>query len=112
MSESRVPDASFSRQIENRNFLAPTGFQFSVVRAPKVSFFGYQVNVPSLDLGVAIQPTYLSDIPRAGEKIDFGDLDLAVTVTFSIEKAIWLKASLPVPSRFSASPVAIPGPVV
>jgi len=80
MSESRVPDASFSRQIENRNFLSPTGFHFSVVRAPKVSFYGYQVNVPSLDLGVAIQPNYLTDIPRAGEKITFGDLSLSFLV--------------------------------
>ena len=82
MSQSRVPDASFDRQIENRNFLSPTGFHFSVIRAPKVSFYGYQVNVPSLDLGVAIQPTYLTDIPRAGEKIDFGDL----TLTFLVDE--------------------------
>ena len=77
---SRTTDYQSFRQIENRNFLQPTGFQFSVVRAPKVSFFGYQVNVPSLDLGVAIQPTYLTDIPRAGDKIDFGDLSLTFLV--------------------------------
>lgn len=64
------------RQIENRNYLSPTGFYFTVVRAPKVGFFGYQVNVPGLDLSVATQPNYLTNIPRAGEKITFGDLTL------------------------------------
>ena len=42
----------------------------------------------------------------------FSALDLAVTVTFSILNAIWLKASLPVPSSDSASPVGIPWPTV
>ncbi len=70
------------RQLENRNYLSPTGFYFSVVRAPKVGFFGYQVNVPGLDLGVAIQPNYLTDIPRPGEKITFGDL----TLTFLVDE--------------------------
>ena len=68
------------RQLENRNYLSPTGFYFTVVRAPKVGFFGYQVNVPALDLGVATQPNYLTDIPRPGEKITFGDLSLTFMV--------------------------------
>ena len=70
------------RQLENRNYLSPTGFYFTVVRAPKVGFFGYQVNVPALDLGVATQPNYLTDIPRPGEKITFGDL----TLTFLVDE--------------------------
>lgn len=68
------------RQIENRNYLSPTGFHFTVSRAPKVSYFGYQVNVPGLDLGVATQTNYLTDIPRPGEKITFGDLTLSFLV--------------------------------
>ena len=68
------------RQLENRNYLSPTGFYFTVARAPIVGFFGYQVNVPGLDLGVAVQPNYLTDIPRPGEKIEFGDLSLTFLV--------------------------------
>ena len=30
-------------QIENRNFLQPTGFRFTVNRAPTVSYFGRSV---------------------------------------------------------------------
>ncbi len=60
--------------IENRNFLSPPGFQFAVKRIPKVASFCNQANIPSLDLGVAMQPTYLKDIPTPGDKIQFGDL--------------------------------------
>ena len=43
-------------QVTNRNFLAPTGFQFIVTRAPKVTYFGSRVNIPGMTLGVAEQP--------------------------------------------------------
>ncbi|MDB4631240.1 hypothetical protein OAF61_01955 [Pseudomonadales bacterium] len=77
--------SGFRQQIENRNFLSPTGFHFSVVRAPKVSYFGYQVNVPGLDLGVVDQRNYLSNIPRPGENIEFGDLTLTFLVDENLE---------------------------
>lgn len=69
-------------QLENRNYLFPTGFYFTVVRAPKVGFFGTQINVPSIDLPEAIQATYLKDIPRAGDKMNFQDL----TLTFMVDE--------------------------
>ena len=67
-------------QIENRNFLAPTGFHFQIQRAPKVSYFGNMVNIPGITLGVAEQPTYLKDIPLPGDKMDFEDLTLRFLV--------------------------------
>ena len=69
-----------SRQIDNRNFLSPTGFKFVLDKAPKVAFFCNQANIPSLDLGVAIQPTYLKDIPTPGDKIEFEDFTLRFLV--------------------------------
>ena len=79
MSEGNSGYTDF-RQLENRNYLSPTGFYFTVFRAPKVGFFGYQVNVPGLDLSVQTQSNYLTDIPRPGEKITFGDLSLTFLV--------------------------------
>ena len=79
MSSDNYPNF---RQIENRNYLSPTGFYFTVVKSPKAGYFGYQVNVPGLDLGVATQATYLTDIPRPGEKLTFGDL----TLTFLVDE--------------------------
>jgi len=74
-----MPDTS-SRQIENRNFLAPTGFRFLLKRSPKVAFFCNQANIPSLDMGTAIQPTYFKDIDTPGDKVQFGDLTIRFLV--------------------------------
>ena len=69
-----------SSQIENRNFLSPTGFRFSLRRSPKVAFFCNQANIPAMNLGIAIQSNYLRDIPVPGDKIEFGDLTLRFLV--------------------------------
>ena len=66
--------------LENRNFLSPVGFKFSLKRAPGVAFFCNQANIPSMDLGIAEQPTYLRNIPTPGDKIQFGDLTLRFLV--------------------------------
>ena len=72
-------------QIENRNFLAPTGFKFTLKRSPGVAFFCNQANIPDLNLGIAIQPNYLRDIPTPGDKVEFGDLNLRFLVDESLE---------------------------
>ena len=69
-----------SRQIENRNFLSPTGFKFLLNRSPATAFFCNQANIPELNLGVTLQPNYLRPIPIPGEIIDFGDLNLRFLV--------------------------------
>ena len=78
-------------QIENRNFLAPTGFQFNLQRSPKVAFFCNEANIPDLTLGVAIQPNYLRDIPTPGDKIEFGDLSLRFLVDENLENYLELQ---------------------
>lgn len=72
-------------QPENRNFLSPTGFKFTLKRTPKVAFFCNVANVPDLNLGVAVQPTYLKDIDLPGDKIVFGDLNLRFLVDENLE---------------------------
>lgn len=72
-------------QIENRNFLSPTGFKFTLTRTPKVAFFCNQANIPDLNLGVAAQPTYLKDLDIPGDKIVFGDLNLRFLVDENLE---------------------------
>ena len=69
-----------SSQIENRNFLSPTGFKFTLEKSPKVAFFCNQANIPDLNLGVAVQPTYLKDIDVPGDKLLFGDLNIRFLV--------------------------------
>lgn len=72
-------------QIENRNFLSPTGFKFTLTRFPKVSFFCNEANIPELVLGISNQPSYLKDIDIPGDKIIFGDLNLRFLVDENLE---------------------------
>ena len=66
--------------IENRNFLSPTGFKFALERSPGVAFFCNEANIPTMDLGISEQPTYLRNIPTPGDKIQFGDLSIRFLV--------------------------------
>ena len=86
----------YDKQIKNRNFLSPTGFKFIIDKAPKVSFFGNQVNIPQMTLGVAQQPTYLRDIPLPGDKIQFEDFSIRFLVDENLDNYMeifnWIRA--------------------
>ena len=82
LAKRKSPKERTGTPIENRNFLSPTGFRFSIKRCPASTFFCNKANIPSLDLGVAQQTTYFKDIDRPGEKIQFGDL----TITFLVDE--------------------------
>jgi len=66
----------FSKQIQNRNFLSPIGFEFKLTKAPKVDFFSNSANIPQITLGTGIQPSYLKDIDVPGDKVVYDDFIL------------------------------------
>ena len=76
---------AFDKQISNRNFLSTSGFKFSLSRAPKVDFFSQSANIPGINLGTAIQPTYLKDIPIPGDKLVFDDFQLRFNIDENLE---------------------------
>ena len=76
---------AFGKQIANRNFLSPTGFKFNLARVPKVDFFSKSASIPGINLGVAIQPSYLKDIPIPGDKLTFDDFTLQFNVDEDLE---------------------------
>jgi hypothetical protein len=76
---------AYTNQIQNRNFLSPVGFKFTLNRAPKVAFFGNSTNIPGMTLGVAVQPTYLKDIDIPGDKISFNDFTIRFLVDENLE---------------------------
>ena len=80
MAKRKPPAERPGTPIDNRNFLSPIGFKFALKRSPGAAFFCNQANIPSLDLGVAVQPSYLKDIDVPGDKIQFGDLNLRFLV--------------------------------
>ena len=75
----------FDKQIDNRNFLSPIGFKFTIAKEPKVSFFCNSARIPEITLGTAIQPTYLKDIDVPGEKLTYGDFSLRFLVDENLE---------------------------
>ena len=85
----------FANQIQNRNFLAPVGFKFTLAKYPKVSFFSNSARIPELSLGTAVQPSYLKDIDIPGEKLTYGDLTIRFLVDENMENYMavhnWLK---------------------
>ena len=80
MATRKSPAERPGTPIENRNFLSPTGFKFALKRSPAAAFFCNQANIPSLDLGISQQTSYLKDIDIPGDKIVFGDLTLRFLV--------------------------------
>lgn len=71
---------AFANQISNRNFLSPVGFKFSLAKEPKAAFFCNAARIPEINLGTAVQPNYLKDIPIPGDKIEYGDFSLKFLV--------------------------------
>ena len=82
---SSIASGAFRNQIENRNFLAPVGFKFTLSRYPKVSFFSNTARIPDISLGTAIESTYLKDIDIPGEKLTYGELNIRFLVDENLE---------------------------
>jgi len=90
-----MTSSAFRNQIQNRNFLAPVGFKFTLAKYPKVDFFSNSARIPEISLGTAIQPSYLKDIDIPGEKLTYGDLTIRFLVDENMENYMavhnWLK---------------------
>ena len=65
-----------NRQPEELDFLRPNSFRFLIQSLPKVTYFCQAASLPSISLGYVLQSTPLVDIPRPGEKIDFGEFNI------------------------------------
>ncbi len=86
---------AFSNQIDNRNFLSPIGFKFTLAKEPKASFLCNSARIPDISLGTAIQATYLKDIDVPGDKLQYGDFGLRFLVDENLENYMaihnWLR---------------------
>ena len=68
--------------LENRNFLAPTGFNFIIEKAQAVDYFCQSANVPSISMVPTTQPGRLRNIPVPGDELYYEDL----TVRFLVDE--------------------------
>ena len=72
--------SAFSNQLQNRNYLSPVGFKFTLAKEPKVSFFCTSSKIPEISLQTETQNTYLKDIDVPGDKLTYADLYLKFLV--------------------------------
>jgi len=87
MTSSQNP---YQRQIDNRNYMSPLGFKLILTKTPKVDFLCQSANIPGINMGTAVQPTYLKDIPVPGDKVLYDDLNIRFLVDEKMENYLAL----------------------
>ena len=77
-----VLQQNYFRNLPKTNdYLRPNAFKFSIKDIPGVSFTCQSANLPQLALGFAVQPTPFTDIPRIGDKLNFGDFTIRFLIS-------------------------------
>jgi len=72
-----MPAAWFTEQLENRNYLLPTGFQLELELFRGVDFFCQAANLPEIQMPVTEVPTRFRTYPVVpGGGVTFGDLSV------------------------------------
>jgi len=54
--------------------MSPLGFDFTIARFPKVSFFANTASLPQISLGGAEQSNYLKQLMHPGDRVEYGEL--------------------------------------
>ena len=79
----------------NRNFLSPFNFKFTIKKAPNVNFFVQKANIAAMQLQDATAPTPFVRNPSPGDHINFGTLDITFKVDEDMQNYLeihtWLK---------------------
>lgn len=70
----------YYKQLDNRNYMSPIGFEFNIARFPKVGFFSNKASLPQINLGGAEQSNYLKQIMHPGDRIEYGELPIEFLV--------------------------------
>lgn len=78
------------------NYLKPNAFRFSIKELPGVAYTCQSANLPSIQLGFAQQATPFRDIPRIGDKLDYGELVIRFLISENMSNYLelfeWLVA--------------------
>jgi len=79
---SLLQSSYVNNRVTTYDYLRPNGFRFTIKEMPYVAYTCQSANLPTLQLGNAIQPSPFLDIPIFGDKINFGDF----TIRFIIQE--------------------------
>jgi hypothetical protein len=60
--------------------MSPLGFDFTIARFPKVSFFANTASLPQISLGGAEQSNYLKQLMHPGDRVEYGELPVQFLV--------------------------------
>ena len=63
------------------NYLRPNAFRFTINEIPKVAFTCQSANLPGLSIGFAVQPNPFLDLPRIGDKVQFGEFTIRFLIS-------------------------------
>jgi len=81
---------TLSRQPTELDYADPTKFRFSINKLPKVEYFTTAANLPGVNLGEAMFPTPLKQIPVMGDDLTFDNLEITFLVDEKLENYIEL----------------------
>jgi len=86
-----LPTREQYMSIENRNFLSPIGFQFTIDRLRGVDFFCQSANIPAVSLGPAVTSTRLNKIQNPGDEQQDEEVVIRVVVDENMKN--WYQVS-------------------
>lgn len=66
--------------VEIKPLIGSGNYQFTVSKFPDIGFMVQEVELPRINLGAAIMPTSVNDIPIPGETLEFAQLNVTFTV--------------------------------
>lgn len=82
---------TWNKQIENRNFLSPIGFKFTLVDFPKVAYFAQSANIPGIGMNTVEQPTIMGrPIPYEAHGLNYEPFNLNFIVDEDLENYLIL----------------------
>jgi hypothetical protein len=64
----------------NKNFLSPINFKFRIKKTPVINYFVQKITVPKMELPNFDQGNPFTRIPRPGDHLTFGDLQIVFKV--------------------------------
>ena len=73
-NRNSIPPMQKEGMIENRNFLSPIGFQFSIAKMPGVDFFCQAANIPSISCKEDPIPSVVNKFYMPGDELEYEPL--------------------------------------
>lgn len=80
-SSNIISSVNTTNQGQVFNYLRPNAFRFTIKDLPHVAYTCQSANLPSLNLGFAIQQTPFLDVPRIGDKLNYAEFTIRFLIS-------------------------------